>query len=234
MHHPMFIHNPKNLLIGCKQRCGHTSMFTRFNIPVNTYTGGIGSWIERDPGVLKTIVLRHPIERMWSAVGWYNTTFGEAITAYDSTLAEHGREAAVKAATAILDKRYSIVPEEKKAFFNAGPEAGKRLVDQFIDLDIETRDLHRRRMIYVHHCDLYMEYIRDVDFKYIPFDNLEDYMGSNRIGVLLYESNRSLEGFEIGNCIYTKDDLLREVEHYEYLLKNKEKLSQDEWFELTL
>ena len=234
MYKPMFIHNPKNLLIGCKQRCGHTMMFTRFNIPINSYIGGVDEWIQMDPGVQKTMVLRHPIERMWSAVGWYDNIFGAAIKAYDSSLDTKGVDVATQAAIDAFEARYSVVPEEKKKFYQLSLEESTRLVKQFVAVSPAARRLSMQTLVYGHHCDPYMDKLLDVDFKYIPFENLEDYLGTERVGVILNESNRSIDGFEINNTFFTQQELMNEVEHYEYLIKNKQKLTLDEWFELTL
>lgn len=232
MENPLFIHNPKNLLIGCKQRCGHTAMFTRYKIPVNNYQGGITTWINRDPGVQKTMVLRHPIERMHSAIGWYNKMFSEAIEAYDYAFSRFGKEEAITEACNILDQIYSKIPENQKVFYNADGFVSRKLTLDYIAHGVVHRENIRKSLIYQFHCDPYMHHILDVDFKYIPFENLEDYLGTNRIGLLLYENNRSLDSFE-NNSFFTRDDLLKEVEHYEYLIQNKEKLSLEEWFGLT-
>ena len=91
-----------------------------------------------------------------------------------------------------------------------------------------------RTLVYGHHCDPYMDKLLDVDFKYIPFENLQEYLGTEKVGVILNETNRSIDGFDVNNTFFTQQELMNEVEHYEYLIKNKQKLTLDEWFELTL
>ena len=62
----MFVHDNGKVSVLSVTRCGHTSMYDYFGIPRYTLTGvRLFTWYNTNS--TKVIVLRHPIERMYSA-----------------------------------------------------------------------------------------------------------------------------------------------------------------------
>jgi hypothetical protein len=98
----------------------------------------------------------------------------------------------------------------------------------------------RRLEEFVRHSKPYMHEIISIDFRIINFYNLEEYIP--RSGSVRVQSERTnsqcdpsvtAEDVYVENSVYTLEELEREVEIYNNFMANKERVTVDEWKELT-
>lgn len=82
----MFIHDTGKLCVMAATRCGHTSMAKHFNIPAYTPVKGNTSRYWNTTSSHAIVVLRHPIERMYSA---YHASALMDVTDKDGYLVAH-------------------------------------------------------------------------------------------------------------------------------------------------
>lgn len=82
----MFIHDNGRLNVLSHKKCGHIAMIRYFgmNEMQNTTLGTFGDWISNPSP--KVLVVRHPVERMHSAINWYKGVFESRIKFYQ----QHG------------------------------------------------------------------------------------------------------------------------------------------------
>jgi hypothetical protein len=78
----VFIHDNGNLNVLSMTKCGHTAMSYYFGMPIPP-DRTLSHWLEyKSP---KVVVLRHPAERMHSAISFYEKQFNELIVEYEKT-----------------------------------------------------------------------------------------------------------------------------------------------------
>jgi hypothetical protein len=80
----VFVHDNGNLNILSMTKCGHTAMAYYFGMPApHNHDRTLSHWLEyKSP---KVVVLRHPVERMHSAINFYEKQFNELIVEYEKT-----------------------------------------------------------------------------------------------------------------------------------------------------
>lgn len=210
----LFVHDNGKVSVATVQRCGHTAMAPYFGFPPNGKYGTLEEWIDSDNP--KIIVLRHPIERFWSACNMYKAYIESSMEAYD--INESLEEA--------------VTHHYNKFSKSRSYEDTQSIVRTFLGNNREER-LHKKIwFIYGHHSLPYMHKIADVDFKFIDFSKLSNYIP--KFGLVTNATRRDLdESFNDANGYYTKDDLYSEVETYFDLIKSKEEITVSEWNQLT-
>jgi hypothetical protein len=78
----VFIHDNGNLNVLSMPKCGHTAMSYYFGIQLPMQKTFV-HWLEYESP--KVVVLRHPAERMHSAITFYDKQFNEQIVEYQKT-----------------------------------------------------------------------------------------------------------------------------------------------------
>jgi hypothetical protein len=78
----VFIHDNGNLNVLSMTKCGHTAMSYYFGMPIPP-ARTFSHWLEYESP--KVVVLRHPVERMHSAITFYDKQFNEQIVDYQKT-----------------------------------------------------------------------------------------------------------------------------------------------------
>ena len=78
----IFIHDNGNLNVLSMTKCGHTAMSYYFGIELPMQKT-FAHWIEGESP--KVVVLRHPVERMHSAINFHEKQFNERIVKYKTT-----------------------------------------------------------------------------------------------------------------------------------------------------
>lgn len=160
----MFFHFEKKFKLLAPGRCGSTSLHSYFGYKERALTGNRLPWREFNKGKKPhIIVLRHPIERYWSASS------------------------------------------------QKGHEYGSR--------------------VWYEHCQPYLHLVT-CDFKYIPFEKLNQYINLSSDTEITNTSRRGLAQFE-KNDFLTKDALMKEVALYNKIIKSNNELRLIEWLTLT-
>lgn len=78
----MFVHDNGNLNVLSMPKCGHAAMIGYFGFetrPDRTFA----DWLTYTSP--KVVVIRHPVERMHSAIRWYDAVFHQRILRYNET-----------------------------------------------------------------------------------------------------------------------------------------------------
>lgn len=78
----IFVHDNGNLNVLSMTKCGHTAMSYYFGIQLPMQKT-FAHWLEGESP--KIVVLRHPVERMHSAITFYDKQFNELIVEYETT-----------------------------------------------------------------------------------------------------------------------------------------------------
>jgi hypothetical protein len=78
----VFIHDNGNLNVLSMTKCGHTAMSYYFGIQLPMQKTFV-HWLQGESP--KVVVLRHPVERMHSAINFYEKQFNEQIVKYETT-----------------------------------------------------------------------------------------------------------------------------------------------------
>ena len=202
----MFVHDNGNLAVLANSRCGHQSMYEYFNLPVEPeLKDKTDQWIASSNP--KVLVLRNPIERMWSGIGLYDLYAKPVITTYDAAKAKG------------LDKSDQI--------------NGYKFASLFANE--ETRYERMQEIIFKGHCAPYLNKIEDADIEYqiIDFNELANYIPLAYRTNVTNCNNKTLNGF-IENDIFTKEDILKEYDTYRRILSTKAIISVNDWKRLTI
>jgi hypothetical protein len=202
----MFVHDNGKVSVLANSRCGHQSMYEYFNLPVEAeLKDKTDQWISSSNP--KVLVLRNPIERMWSGIGLYELYAKPVITTYDAAKAKG------------LDKADQI--------------NGYKFASLFANE--ETRHERIQEIIFKGHCAPYLTKIEvsDTDYQIIDFNELANYIPLAYRTNITNCSNKTLNGF-IENDVFTKEDMLKEYDTYRRLLSSKSVISVDDWKRLTI
>jgi hypothetical protein len=78
----VFVHDNGNLNVLSMTKCGHTAMSYYFGMPIPP-NKTLAHWLEYESP--KVVVLRHPVERMHSAINFHEKLFNELIVEYEKT-----------------------------------------------------------------------------------------------------------------------------------------------------
>lgn len=202
----MFVHDNGNLAVLANSRCGHQSMYEYFNLPVEAeLKDKTDQWISSNNR--RVLVLRNPIERMWSGLGLYDLYAKPVLMMYDAAKAKG------------VDKK-------------AGMEQFK-----FASLFVDEVSRHNRiqEIIFKGHCAPYLNKIEDsnVEYEIIDFNELSQYIPLAYRTNVTNCNNTSLDDF-IENDIFTKDDMLAEYDRYIKILSTKSKIYPIDWKNLTI
>lgn len=209
----LFVHDNGNATVASALRSGHTAMYRFFNSP-DPRTNRLDVW--KQATNQRVIVLRHPVERMNSSFEIYSISVEPVLAAMDG-LPESEKKAAAEAYIQSAPNIENVV-------------IGTQLFDLIYPTDPERIVWSRHFFIYQTHSQIYMNQIKDVDFKYIDFSELDQYIPYN--GMVTNTTNRSYDNFE-QNPFYTLEELEQEVVDYEWILANKQKITVQEWQALT-
>lgn len=197
-------------------RCGHTNMFQYLGLSSEDFKehDTLDNWVASPRRV---VVLRHPVERMNSAVQLYDTQIKFLIDLYHSQ----------------TDK-----PKFIESLYQKNPTYTDYFVKNFFNID--DRDEVREKINFLVHSFPYMHHIVDYDFEIVKFENLKDYIPPR--GDPIYNkdldsgvTNQTNKVYAVfpENRHYTEDDLLREVQLYESFIETKKELSVTDWRLLT-
>ena len=200
----MFVHDNGKIAVLANSRCGHQSMYEYFGIPVEAeIKNKVDQWISSNSR--KVLVLRNPIERMWSGIGLYEMYAKPVVMMYDAA------------------KQRNI---DKSAYMQNFKFAS-------LFLDEETRNEAIQQIIFKDHCAPYLHMLPDIDYEIIDFSRLGEYIPIATRTNITNCSTALLDGF-IENEIFTKEDMMNEYQLYNDLLSNKKQLSPVDWKSLTV
>lgn len=202
----MFVHDNGKIAVLANSRCGHQSMYEYFNIPIEVeLKDKTDQWISSNNR--RVLVLRNPIERMWSGLGLYELYAKPVIMMYDAAKAKG------------VDKKEAMSQFKFASLF----------------VDEETRHEKIQQIIFKGHCAPYLQKIQDsnVDFEIIDFNDLDQYIPLAHRTNVTNCSNVTLDNF-VDNDIFTKEDILKEYDRYLEILTSKSKISPTEWKDLTV
>lgn len=202
----MFVHDNGKITVLANSRCGHQSMYEYFNLPIEVeLRDKTDQWISSNNR--RVLVLRNPIERMWSGLGLYDWYVKPVLMMYDAAKAKG------------VDKKDSMNQFKFASLF----------------VDENTRHERIQQIIFKGHCAPYLSNIEsaNVEYEIIDFGELGQYIPLAHRTNVTNCNNHSLDNF-IENDIFSKEDLLAEYERYQSILSAKRKLSPDEWKLLTV
>lgn len=211
----LFVHDNGNATVASALRSGHTAMYRFFNSP-DPRTNRLDVW--KQATNQRVIVLRHPVERMNSSFEVYGLHV-EPVLAAMQGLPESERKAAAE------------------AYIQSTPDIENTVIGtQLFDLIYPTSDdpakvfWSKQFFIFATHSQIYMDQIKDLDFKYIDFSELDQYIPYG--GKVTNTTDRSYDQF-FPNLFYTLEELEQEVTDYNWILANKQKITVQEWQALT-
>ena len=202
----MFVHDNSKISVLANSRCGHQSMYDYFGLPVEAVIRNkIEQWTA-SPNQ-KVLVLRNPIERMWSGINLYELYAKPVVNMYDAA------------------KKKGI---DKSNYAKQFPFAS-------LFFDEGTRNDTIQQIIFRDHCAPYLSTIEDTNVEYsiIDFERLSEYIPLAARTNITACQNVSLDNF-VENEIFTKEDMQREYELYLTMLQSKTVLSPEEWKSLTV
>lgn len=210
----IFVYNTGSFTIGSPLRSGHTAMYNFFGKPEPRATS-IDNWIAATNQ--KVIVLRHPVERMNSSFEIYEMNMKPVIDVMDPLPYGQRQQAAIDFINSTDDiESVGLVDTP--------------LMNLFFPEDPGKLEEAKSFFIYRHHSQVYMHMIKDLDFKYINFEELNQYIPMN--GMITNTTDRSYDKFQ-ENPHYTLEQLQQEEANYNWILQNKPKLTVAEWQALT-
>ena len=201
----MFVHDNGKIAVLANSRCGHQSMYEYFNIPVEVeLRDKTDQWISSNNR--RVLVLRNPIERMWSGIGLYDLYAKPVIMMYDAAKAKG------------VDKKESMSQFKFASLF----------------MDENTRHSQIQEIIFKGHCAPFLNKIENVgvDYEIIDFNELNQYIPLAHRTNVTNCNNSTLEDF-VENDIFTKEDMMCEYECYLSILESKTKISPESWKKLT-
>lgn len=202
----MFVHDNGKIAVLANSRCGHQSMYEYFNLPVEAVLKDkTDLWISSENR--KVLVLRNPIERMWSGLGLYELYVKPVIMMYDAAKAKG------------IDKKEAM--------------GQFKFASLFVDQD--TRHDQIQQLIFKGHCSPYLNNIQqaNVDYEIIDFNELDQYIPLALRTNVTNCSNKTLDDF-VENDIFSKEDMLAEYDRYQEILSSRPKISPDDWKKLTV
>lgn len=192
----IFIHDNGNLNVLSMTKCGHTAMSHYFGMP-NPPEKTFVHWLEGESP--KIVVLRHPVERMHSAINFHEKKFDEQLIKYETT----------------------------------GQCDDFSAIKDLINWDEQTRLYQIEQYIFYKHCRPYLHILKNRDFRIIKFEELSQYIPKIApAGIETNTTNRNIDPFPT-NRYFKREDMLKEIELYEYLLANRDVITPEEWKELT-
>lgn len=202
-----------NLKVLVQTRCGHTNLFQYFGNDLKEQHT-LEPWINSPRRI---VVLRHPVERMHSAIAMYESSVKVLINHYESQA-------------------------DKPAFIEAMRQKTPEYIDYFIEnyFNVADKEAVKEHTIFLVHSQPYMHQIVDYDFEVIKFENLKDYIPP--IGDPIYNprlqsgiTNQTMRTYPEfpTNRYYTETDLLKEIDLYSGFIESKKEISVDDWLALT-
>lgn len=81
----MYVHANDKINVLSMTKCGHTAMAKYFSESKKLGEPSINFDLWKQQTQNRVVVLRHPVERMHSAIGWYDKMYGQSIRKYDQT-----------------------------------------------------------------------------------------------------------------------------------------------------
>lgn len=215
----MLIHDNNKVSVLSNNRCGHQSMCDYFNLPKDIITKNtdhslsvgeierrqIHKWAASTSK--KVLVLRNPIERMWSGIRLYDMYVKPVIALYDA--------AKLKG----IDRSDAI-----NQFRFAGLFA-----------DEATRHENIQTIIFHCHCAPFLNEVVKAtsDFYILDFNKLDEYIPVTPRTNITNCDIRTLDNF-IENDIFTKEDMENEYQTYLDIKNTKPEISPAEWKESTI
>ena len=201
----MFVYDNGKVCVLANSRCGHQSMYEYFDLPIiKELSDKTDIWAKSSNK--KVLVLRNPVERMWSGIGLFEHYVKPVLNLYDMAY-EKG-----------IDKIDSMRNFQFASLF----------------LDKETRKENIEKLIFKDHCSPYLHNILqyDIDFNVIDFNRLHEYIPIASRTNITNCNNKSLDDF-LENSIFTKEDMIIELESYNKILSKYPILSIDDWHLLS-
>lgn len=198
------------MAIMSQPRCGHTVLSQFLNVTEEQTSYHLEKWANSPNRI---VILRHPIQRLNSAIKTYYISLGELLDSYDRS-------------------------EDKDQFIQSlhpNPQ-WIEYVKRMIALPrLEAREFNIFKM----HSMPYMRHIKDYDFKFINFDKMETYFpkysesyNQSKISPILNERSYKINSFPI-NQYFTEAEFNEEMDLYHQFLEQRTELTVDEWNELT-
>lgn len=200
----MFVHDNGKIAVLANSRCGHQSMYEYFNIPIEVeLRDKTHQWISSNNR--KVLVLRNPIERMWSGLGLFDLYAKPVIMMYDAAKAKG------------VDKKDSMSQFKFASLF----------------VDETTRHNKVQEIIFKGHCAPYLHSVETVDYEIIDFNKLNEYIPLAHRTNVTNCNNNSLDNF-VENDIFTKEDMKKEYDLYLSILNSRPQISPNDWKSLTI
>ncbi len=200
----MFVHDNGKIAVLANSRCGHQSMYDYFGIPVEAeIKNKIDLWSASTNR--KVLVLRNPIERMWSGLGLYEMYAKPVVTMYDAAKQRN------------IDKSEAMQSFKFASLF----------------MDESTRNETIQKVIFKDHCAPYLHLLSNMDYEIINFERLSEYIPIAHRTNITNCTNSSLDDF-IENEVFTRDDMENEYQLYLKLLSTTKEISPKEWESLTV
>jgi hypothetical protein len=202
----MFVYDNGKIATLANSRCGHQSMYEYFNIPIEVeLQDKTAQWVSSSKR--KVLVVRNPIERMWSGIGLYELYVKPVIMMYDAAKAKG------------VDKKEAMSQFRFASLF----------------VDEETRHDRIQQIIFSGHCSPYLHKIEDanVEYEIIDFNELNQYIPLAHRTNVTNCNNTTLDNF-VGNDIFSKEEMLAEYNRYLTILSTRPKISPSEWRTLTI
>jgi hypothetical protein len=202
----MFVHDNGKIAVLANSRCGHQSMYDYFGIPIEAELKDKSSqWLASTNR--KILVLRNPIERMWSGIGLYDLYVKPVIMMYDAAKAKG------------VDKKDAMSQFKFASLF----------------VDEETRHDKIQQIIFKGHCAPFLKSIDSslIDYEIIDFAKLNEYIPLAHRTNVTNCNNTILDNF-VENNVYTKDDMIQEYELYLSILNSRPQIAPDDWKKLTV
>lgn len=207
----MFIvYDTGKMAIMSQPRCGHTVLSQFLNATPEQTFYDINKWADSNNRI---IILRHPIQRLNSAIKTYDVSLGQTLKSYDQSLDKDAfiQELFPNQEWIAYIKRMIALPRREAWEFN----------------------------VFKMHSMPYMHFIKDCDFRYIDFDKLESYFPKHgehylrrKISPMVNERSKTYEAFP-ENQYFTETEFNKEIALYYQFLDNKTELSVEEWNELV-
>lgn len=210
----IFVHSNGKVNVQCRMRCGHSSMYGYFGVPLYSQADipppeRMRQWLS-NPGH-RVLVIRHPVERLISAIR-HSQTLVRLANKYDS---------------GSYKEKAEIIESIKNSPALMGQKA-----TQLELLNPSTRQHVLDSYTFAFHAGLYLQNMMDIDFKYIPFSRIGEYINIRVESGRTDTKNRVINDLPL-NPFISRIALEKEVLCYEELCRTREMMAVREWRKLT-
>lgn len=198
----MIVHDNGRLNVLAENRCANTSMYGHFNLPLygmmydNTREQLRSKW-KTNPSE-KIVVLRHPYQRVHSAIAYHQLRGVPTYQLYNAMPAEE---------------------KQKHRFFWEHKDRLDKPYAEYMHANIQS------------HCLPYLRHLIGVNFRYINFDRISEYLDVHGGP----KTNTTSKDFSVDFLEYVElDEIKFEKFLYEEFLHRFEEISPEEWKEKTI